>query len=93
MLSSVFHKAQVVGVFGFLVWLDDASCAAGGVPSFHPYIASDSGIGEIPLLLWFLIVGVNDQRGKETGLGRSSVPLDMKCGRISRNLKSSKIVL
>jgi hypothetical protein len=32
---------------------------------FLPYIAGASAIGEIPLLLWLLVVGVNDQRWKE----------------------------
>lgn len=32
---------------------------------FIPYIAGASALGEIPLLLWLLIVGVNDQRWKE----------------------------
>ena len=32
---------------------------------FIPYIAGASALGEIPLLLWFLAVGVNEQRWKE----------------------------
>jgi signal transduction histidine kinase len=32
---------------------------------FLPYIAGASAVGEIPLLLWLLVVGVNDQRWKE----------------------------
>ena len=32
---------------------------------FIPYIAGASAIGEIPLLLWLLIVGVSDQRWRE----------------------------
>jgi hypothetical protein len=32
---------------------------------FFPYIAGASAVGEIPLLLWLLVVGVNDQRWKE----------------------------
>lgn len=32
---------------------------------FVPYIAAASAIGEIPLLLWLLVFGVNDQRWKE----------------------------
>jgi hypothetical protein len=32
---------------------------------FLPYIAGASALGEIPLLLWLLVVGVNDQRWKE----------------------------
>lgn len=31
---------------------------------FIPYIAGASALGEIPLMLWLLIVGVNDQRWK-----------------------------
>jgi hypothetical protein len=30
-----------------------------------PYIAAASALGEIPLLLWLLVIGVNDQRWKE----------------------------
>jgi hypothetical protein len=30
-----------------------------------PYIAGASALGEIPLLLWLLVVGLNDQRWKE----------------------------
>jgi len=32
---------------------------------FIPYIAGASALGEIPLLLWLLVVGVNAQRWKE----------------------------
>jgi hypothetical protein len=32
---------------------------------FIPYIAGASAVGEIPLLLWFLVVGVNNERWKE----------------------------
>jgi hypothetical protein len=32
---------------------------------FVPYIAGASAVGEIPLLLWFLVVGVNNERWKE----------------------------
>jgi hypothetical protein len=32
---------------------------------FIPYIAGASALGEIPLLLWFLAVGVNEQRWRE----------------------------
>ncbi len=32
---------------------------------FIPYIAGASALGEIPVLLWFLVVGVNPQRWKE----------------------------
>jgi hypothetical protein len=32
---------------------------------FIPYIAGASALGEIPLLLWLLVVGVNVQRWKE----------------------------
>ncbi len=32
---------------------------------FIPYIAGASAIGELPLLLWFLVVGVNSERWKE----------------------------
>lgn len=32
---------------------------------FFPYIAGASALGEIPLLLWLLVVGVNEQRWKE----------------------------
>ena len=32
---------------------------------FMPYIAGASAIGEIPVLLWLLIVGVNPQRWQE----------------------------
>jgi hypothetical protein len=31
---------------------------------FLPYIAGASAIGEIPLMLWLLLVGVNDERWK-----------------------------
>ena len=32
---------------------------------FFPYITAASAIGEIPMMLWFLIAGVNDQRWRE----------------------------
>lgn len=32
---------------------------------FIPYIAGASALGEIPLLLWLLVVGVNVQRWNE----------------------------
>lgn len=32
---------------------------------FIPYIAGASAVGEIPLLLWFLVLGVNNERWKE----------------------------
>jgi hypothetical protein len=32
---------------------------------FLPYIAGASALGEIPLLLWLLVVGVNAQRWNE----------------------------
>lgn len=45
------------------------------VQLFIPYIAGASALGEIPLLLWFLAVGVNEQRWEEqasvTGARRS----------------------
>ena len=31
---------------------------------FMPYIAGASALGEIPLMLWLLVVGVNEQRWK-----------------------------
>jgi hypothetical protein len=37
-----------------------------GVHLFRSYIVlGASALGEIPLLLWLLVVGVNDQRWKE----------------------------
>jgi len=36
---------------------------------FFPYIAGASALGEIPLLLWLLVVGVNDRRWKEQASG------------------------
>jgi len=36
---------------------------------FFPYIAGGSALGEIPLLLWLLVVGVNDRRWKEQASG------------------------
>ena len=32
---------------------------------FFPYISSASAIGEIPVMVWLLIVGVNSQRWRE----------------------------
>jgi hypothetical protein len=32
------------------------------IPLFMPYIAGSSALGEIPLLLWLLIMGVNNER-------------------------------
>ena len=32
---------------------------------FFPYITAAAALGEIPLLLWLVVVGVNDQRWKE----------------------------
>ena len=39
---------------------------------FIPYIAAASALGEIPLDLWLIVMGVNVQRWKEQPAQRSS---------------------
>jgi Domain of unknown function (DUF4386) len=42
---------------------------------FIPYIAGASAVGEIPLLLWLLVVGVNVQRWNEQASARARGPV------------------
>jgi hypothetical protein len=65
-LGSTFMP-RILGVllaisgFGWMMYLVPPLA----IQLFIPYIAGASALGEMPLLLWLLIVGVNDQRWKE----------------------------
>lgn len=60
-LPRVLGVLVAIAGFGWMMYLVPPL----GIRLFIPYIAGTSGLGEIPLLLWFLVVGVNDQRWKE----------------------------
>lgn len=66
----IFRSTFLPRVLGVLVAISGLGWSMYFVPPlashlFMPYIAGASGLGEIPLLLWFLVVGVNPQRWKE----------------------------
>jgi Domain of unknown function (DUF4386) len=66
----IFRSTFLPRVLGVLVAISGLGWSMYLVPPhashlFMPYLAGASGLGEIPLLLWFLVVGVNPQRWKE----------------------------
>ncbi|MFZ1082822.1 MAG: DUF4386 domain-containing protein [Candidatus Kryptoniota bacterium] len=66
----IFRSTFMPRVLGVLLAISGLGWVTYLVPPaairlFFPYIAGASAIGEIPLLLWLLIVGANNERWKE----------------------------
>ena len=66
----IFRSTFMPRVLGVLLMISGVGWMFYLVPPvairlFIPYLAGASAIGEIPLLLWLLVFGVNDQRWRE----------------------------
>ena len=65
----IFRSAFLPRILGVLVAISGLGWVLYLAPPFarhlFPLIATASALGEIPLELWLLVMGVNDQRWKE----------------------------
>ena len=65
----IFRSTFLPRILGVLLAIDGLGWMTFMVPPFairlFPFIAAASALAEIPLQLWLVVMGVNDQRWKE----------------------------
>ncbi len=65
----IFRSTFFPRILGVLLAIDGLGWALYPSPSLanqlFPFIATASGIAELPLQLWLVIIGLNEQRWKE----------------------------